>query len=83
MLVLSVLFSLFFYLFFFTFFHSLIVLLFVEVFVLCGFLFLLFSSYSWFFVLVFLLVCVCVGAYGVRLFVSTRRRKGVDYFLSF
>lgn len=71
------------YIFFLSSFHSLIVLLFVE-FLVLGCLGLLFLSYfSWFFSLMFLLVAVCLGAYGVSLLVSTSRRKGSNYYLSF
>nr|YP_009050198.1 NADH dehydrogenase subunit 4L [Sancassania berlesei]YP_009498340.1 NADH dehydrogenase subunit 4L [Rhizoglyphus robini]AGZ63936.1 NADH dehydrogenase subunit 4L [Sancassania berlesei]AWX53539.1 NADH dehydrogenase subunit 4L [Rhizoglyphus robini] len=72
-----------FYVFYFSSFHSLIVLLFVEVLILGVLCFLFFMGYSWFFCLMFLLVAVCLGAYGVSLFVSLTRSKGVNYFLSF
>jgi hypothetical protein len=71
------------YIFSFSSFHSLIFLLFVEVLVLSSIFFLLLNFYSWFILLIFLLIAVCLGAYGVSLLVSNSRRKGFIYFLSF
>jgi hypothetical protein len=83
MLLSFVVFFMSFYLAFFRSFHSLIVLLFVETLVLLVLMVLFILYVSWFTSLMFLLVAVCLGAYGVSLFVSVSRSKGVDYYLSF
>nr|UBQ34137.1 NADH dehydrogenase subunit 4L [Lepidoglyphus destructor] len=63
--------------------HFLIVLLVVEFMVLLVFFSFLLLSGSWFMSLMFLLVGVCMGAYGVCLLVSSSRSKGGLHLMSF
>jgi len=63
--------------------HSIVFLLFIEILVLLVLSLFFFLSFSWFTGLMFILVAVCVGAYGVCLLVSLRRSKGGVYIFSF
>nr|YP_010503026.1 NADH dehydrogenase subunit 4L [Thyreophagus entomophagus]UXD78888.1 NADH dehydrogenase subunit 4L [Thyreophagus entomophagus] len=72
-----------FYVFFFSSLHSLTFLLFIEILVIV-FLFVLFIfGYSWLFPVMFLLFSVCLGAYGVSVYVALSRSCGSSYFVSF
>nr|QZH55184.1 NADH dehydrogenase subunit 4L [Lardoglyphus konoi] len=68
---------------FFSSLHSLILMLLIEFMVLLVFYKVLGVYYNWVNCLMFLLVAVCVGAYGVSLLVSISRDKGGFYLLSF
>lgn len=74
-------FFLFFYFIYISSFHSLILLMVVEFVVLFCFFFLVYLGVDYFSCLFFILVAVCLGAYGVSLLVSSSRSKSSFYFL--
>nr|YP_009862156.1 NADH dehydrogenase subunit 4L [Carpoglyphus lactis]QKV10191.1 NADH dehydrogenase subunit 4L [Carpoglyphus lactis] len=65
MFLIFMLFSLYFYNM-----HSVISLLTIEFFILFGF-FVVCMTFSWYVSILFLLIAVCVGSYGVSLYVSS------------
>ena len=69
--------------FLFSSFHCLIILLIIEFFLINSIIVLFHNGFSFFCCLIFLLVGVCLGCYGVSLIVSVSRFKGVSYLLSF
>lgn len=71
------------YVFFSSSLHSLFVLLFFEVLVLLLINIIFLNFFSWYSVLIFLVVVVSVGAYGISILVDIVRSKGGNYFFSF
>lgn len=63
--------------------HYLVLLLVVEIIVLLVFFLIINYAVRWLLCLIFLLVGVCMGAYGVCLLVSLGRDKGALHIISF
>lgn len=72
-----------FFIFFSSSLHSFFVLLFLEFLVLLFINIMVINLFSWFSMLMFLVIVVRVGAYGISILVDIVRRNGGNYFFFF